>query len=98
MEIKLTFREKLKLSSKLILSFLYSITPGAMVVIEGEGETYTVHKNLFVTISDGDSKDMLPLIFCSQEFVDKVGKIMSEKWITKATKLTDREDEYMNSR
>jgi hypothetical protein len=93
--IKLTAYERIKLYSKIAIAMIYNLKPGPLIVLKGKGLTYTVHKNLWVTISDGHSKDMLPLNFCSQEFVDNISKELEKRFIFRLLKMTPREQEYL---
>jgi hypothetical protein len=65
---------------------------------DGKGGTIRVTKSLMVVMSDGRSTDALPLNFCSQEFVDRVGADIARRWYmpTASQAATDAEKGQQN--
>ena len=60
---------------------LWTLIPVGYLLRYHDGNNeITILKNLWVSISDGKSTDMLPLNFCSQEFVDDVDERLKVKY------------------
>lgn len=68
-----------------VRAFVFWWPFGALCVFEEKGETITVHKNFWVTISDGTCRDALPLSFCSQGLVDRVEAELASRWYAPAS-------------
>lgn len=55
---------------------------------KGKPGKIVISKDLWVTITDGNSSDALPLNFCSQELVDKLEEVLRKRYGMKERECT----------
>ena len=54
--------------------------PYEIARVEFENETAILKSNGWVTVTDGKTKDMLPITLCSEELIEKFGRIVNPEY------------------
>jgi hypothetical protein len=98
MQVTLKRSERVSLFLKQVIGFVYWNIPGSLLIINGKNERYVVGRDFWVEITDGKSRDLVPLPWCAQDFIAKVEAYADQHWLLKRIKLTSQQKAYLDEK